>query len=458
MDYESFDSSGTDDDLPPSHRVVPRGGSSVSTNGRPSTLPPSHMYDQVAADMEAQIHHVEKEAYFSLLRAFRAQADAITWEKDGLITEMRKELRVSHEEHRELLARVNADDTIRRIREWRQSGGVQRHAAQVVHDTLPSPSASASIKRHKPNQPIPSQPFASSSPPQADPTHQFASWTAKRGLVPNVKDKKHKPVLPGSSSLKPIPYHPLDQPPRGQVMNNRLPSVPTSSSEPAKGSGPESFVGRRVRTRWPEDNAFYEAAITKYDPVEGRHALVYDIGTRNETWEWVKLAEISPRDIEWIGEDPGVCNRYGLNRTTGPNNVPQRGSGLAKTTIKNDLRTSQNGAGKRKHVDIRIRPTNVLIREVERVLGSHNPDPQEVEMAKRVLEEQEHALVGAITKLGDISNGENGNFAKAQCNADHEELMKKKKTLVEMERQSLDFFDVLPFLCIRLVIFADVRD
>ncbi|CAG7881119.1 unnamed protein product [Brassica rapa] len=446
MDYESFDSSGTDDDLPPSHRVVPRGGI-VSSNGRPSTLAPSHMYDQVAADMEAQIHHVEKEAYFSLLRAFRAQADAITWEKDGLITEMRKELRVSHEEHRELLApfiRFRSKTFLFSItREWRQSGGVQRHAAQVVHDTLPSPCVPASIKRHKPNQPIPSQPFASSSPPQADPTHQFSSWIAKRGLVPSVKDKKHKPVLPGSSSLKPIPNHPLEQPPRGQVMNNRLPSGPTSSSEPAKGSGPESFVGRRVRTRWPEDNAFYEAAITKYDPVEGRHALVYDIGTRNETWEWVKLAEISPRDIEWIGEDPGVSNRYGLNRTTGPNNVPQRGSGLAKTTIKNDLRTSQNGAGKRKHVDIRIRPTNVLIREVERVLGSHNPDPQEVEMAKRVLEEQEHALVGAITKLGDISNGENGNFAKAQCNADHKELMKKKKTLVEMERQSLDFFDAL---------------
>ncbi|XP_018472751.1 protein EMSY-LIKE 4-like isoform X2 [Raphanus sativus] len=417
MDYESFDSSGTDDDLPPSHRVVPRGGSSVSTNGRPSTLPPSYMYDQVAADMEAQIHHIEKEAYFSLLRAFRAQADAITWEKEGLITEMRKELRVSHEEHRELLARVNADDTIRKIREWRQSGGMQRNAAQVVHDTLPSPSASASIKRHKPNQPIHSQPFASSSPsshPQADPTHPLASSAAKRGSVPIFKAKKHKPVFPGSSSIKPIPYHPPDQqPPRGQVMN-RLPSGPSSSSEPTKGTGPESFVGRRVRTRWPEDNTFYEASISKYDPVEGRHALVYDIGTLNEAWEWVKLAEISPGDIEWIGEDPGICNRYGyngqghgLNRTTGPNNVPQRGSSLAKTTIKNDLRTSQNGSGKRKHVDIRLRPTNVLIREVERVLGSHNPDPQEVEMAKRVLEEQERALVGAITKLGDISNGEN---------------------------------------------------
>ncbi|CAH8383679.1 unnamed protein product [Eruca vesicaria subsp. sativa] len=416
MEYESFDSSGTDDDLRPSHRVeVPRGGF-VYSNARPSSLPPSYMYDQVSADMEAQIHHTEKEAYFSLLRAFRAQADAITWEKDSLIADMRKELRVSHEEHRELLARVNADDTIRRIREWRQSGGMC-NAAQVVHDTLPSPSMSASVKKHKPNQPVPSQPFASSSPsfhPQADPTHPFASWKAKRGSFPSVKEKKQRPVLPGSSSVKPILYHPLDQPPRGQVMN-RLPSVPTSSSEPAKGTGPESFVGRRVRTRWPEDNTFYEAAIAKYDPVEGRHALVYDIGTLNEAWEWVKLAEISPRDIEWVAEDPGVGDRHGyngqghaLNRTTGPNSVPQRGSSLAKTTIKNEPRTSQNGTtGKRKHVDIRLRPTNVLIREVERVLGSHNPDPQELERAKRVLEEQEHALVGAITKLGDISSGEN---------------------------------------------------
>lgn len=72
-------SAGTDDDLPPSHRV-PRGGR-VSGNGRPSNLPPSYpkMYDEVAADMEAQIHQIEKEAYISVLRAFKAQADAITW-------------------------------------------------------------------------------------------------------------------------------------------------------------------------------------------------------------------------------------------------------------------------------------------------------------------------------------------------------------------------------------------
>ncbi|CAL9236906.1 unnamed protein product [Arabidopsis halleri] len=426
MDYGPYDSSGTDDDLPPSHRV-PRGGGGggrVAGNGRPLNLPPSYpkIYDDVAADMEAQIHQIEKEAYISVLRAFKAQGDAISWEKEGVITELRRELSLSNEEHRELLGRVNADDTIRRIREWRQSGGMQpsvRNAAQVVNDTLPSTSVSASIKKHKPNQPIPGQPFASSSPsfhPQADPTHPFASSTAKRGAVPIVKGKKHKPVFHGSSSTKPVPYHPSDQPPRGQVMN-RLPIVPTSSSEPTNGTDPESFIGKRVRTKWPEDNTFYDAVITMYNPVEGRHALVYDIATAHETWEWVNLSEISPGDIEWIGEDPGVGNRddyngqcHGLNRTTVPNSIPQRGSGLAKNTIRKDFRTSQNGTGKKKHLDIRIRQTNVLIREVERVLGSHNPDPHEVERARRILEEHEHALVGAIAKLGNISDGENGKF------------------------------------------------
>jgi hypothetical protein len=75
------------------------------------------MYDDLAADMEAQIHQIEKEAYISVLRAFKAQGDAISWEKESVITELRKELSLSNEEHRELLGRVNSDDTIRRIRQ-----------------------------------------------------------------------------------------------------------------------------------------------------------------------------------------------------------------------------------------------------------------------------------------------------------------------------------------------------
>ncbi|MCI03642.1 emsy amine-terminus (ENT)/plant tudor-like domain protein, partial [Trifolium medium] len=42
-----------------------------------------------------------------------------------------------------------------------------------------------------------------------------------------------------------------------------------------------------------EDNHFYEAVITDYNPAEGRHALVYDINKANETWEWVNLKEFT---------------------------------------------------------------------------------------------------------------------------------------------------------------------
>ncbi|MCI13930.1 emsy amine-terminus (ENT)/plant tudor-like domain protein, partial [Trifolium medium] len=106
---------GTDDDLPPTHQNrIPRGGR-LAGNGRSAvgSIPYPRVYGEI--DMETQIHQLEQEAYSSVLRAFKAQADAITWEKESLITELRKELRLSNEEHRELLGRVNADDTIRRI-------------------------------------------------------------------------------------------------------------------------------------------------------------------------------------------------------------------------------------------------------------------------------------------------------------------------------------------------------
>lgn len=57
---------------------MPRGGR-VAGNGRPpvGSVPYPRMYNDT--DMEAQIHQLEQEAYSSILRAFKAQADAITW-------------------------------------------------------------------------------------------------------------------------------------------------------------------------------------------------------------------------------------------------------------------------------------------------------------------------------------------------------------------------------------------
>ena len=68
---------GTDDDLPPSHQNRGARGGRVAGNGR--TMLGAISFPRVQNDMEIQIHRLEQEAYSSVLRAFKAQSDAITW-------------------------------------------------------------------------------------------------------------------------------------------------------------------------------------------------------------------------------------------------------------------------------------------------------------------------------------------------------------------------------------------
>ncbi|PSS24497.1 Protein EMSY-LIKE like [Actinidia chinensis var. chinensis] len=430
MDYESYDSSGTDDDLPPSHQNrLPRGGGRIAGNGRSAgmgSVPYPRMYGET--DMESQIHQLEQEAYSSVLRAFKAQADAITWEKESLITELRKELRLSNEEHRELLGRVNADDVIRRIREWRQAGELQAgmlSSGQAVRDPVPSPTVSASRKKQRLNQSLPSQSFGGPSPPfhlqTVAASGQPSSSAAKRGPIMAAKGKKHRSgqIMPGGPSMK-MQYPSSGPTGRGQL-GNRVSST-ALASEPAEGASFDPLIGRKVRTRWPDDNNFYEAVITDYNRVEGRHALVYDIGTANETWEWVNLSEISPEDIQWEGEDPGISRQGGyggsgqvMGRSVGRDSGPAggRGRGVTKGQSRKDFPPSQNGIGKKGSDEIQILHTDTLIKEVERVFGASHPDPLEVEKAKKVLKEHEQALTDALSRLADISDGdsdEGGHF------------------------------------------------
>ncbi|CAN1263404.1 Protein EMSY-LIKE 3 [Linum perenne] len=354
--------SGTDDDLP-SHRNRFQTGVRATGNGRsagPGSVPLARMH----SDMEAQIHTIELEAYSSVLRAFKVQSDAITWEKGSLMTNLRKELRVSNEEHRELLSRLDTDDTVQRMREWRMLNGIQpgmQNSAQLAHDHVPNPSFSGSRKKQKTSKPAMQFPST--------------SWNTASAQVAN------------RGSVGAFPTNPL--------------------------------VGRKVWTRWPEDNNFYEAIITDYNAANGKHALVYDIHTADETWEWVDLKEIPPGDIRWEGDEPsnfrkggrpgpGRENKKSMMRAGAGVGPPGRGRGTMKGS-KKEVPLSQNGAGRRAVGDIEILHTDTLIKEVEKVFGANFPDPMEIEKAKKVLEDHEHALVDAIARLEDASDGESGN-------------------------------------------------
>lgn len=377
MDYNGSDSSGTDDDIPPSHQNrVPR-GSRVAGNERSAVG--SISYPRMYTDMEAQIHHLEQEAYCAVLRAFKAQSDAISWEKEGLITELRKELRVSDDEHRELLTRVNADDIISKIREWRKSGGNQTarlNSSQAVYDVLPSPTVLSSRKKQK-----------------TQTTRQFPGLSAMKSMQsPSTVNVGNRSYL------------------------NRSYSSVRATNEPTEAASFDSLIGRKVWTRWPEDNSFYEAVITDYHAAEGRHALVYDMNTANETWEWVDLKEIPPEDIQWEGDAPAISHGVsrggqgrGHKKSSNRGGVfpgPGRGRGNIKAQPKKDFLPSQNGIAKKVIDDIELLNTDALVKEVENVFSANHPDPFELEKAKNMLKEHEQALIDAIAKLAYASDGE----------------------------------------------------
>ncbi|KAG2583088.1 protein EMSY-LIKE 3 isoform X1 [Panicum virgatum] len=414
----AVDSSGTDDDLPPSYQNRGMKGSGRTTgNGRDTIgAGPYTRVQQSQTDMETQIYHLEQEAYCSVLRAFKAQSEAITWEKESLITELRKELRVSDKKHRELLNRVNSDDIIRKIREWRESsGGLQMNLvnnAQRLHDPVPSPTTS-SRKRQKTSQPIPSAsvPAPSAMHSQALPAPmQPSSSGAKKAAPPVTKVKKTKPgqKIPGGSAVKSMPFS-AGPSGRGSVINRN------TSGLPSEGAQLNPLIGRKVMTRWPDDNSFYEAVITDYDAAKDLYALVYDMNTAHETWEWVDFKEMAPEDVRWEGEEPDLdllgrgAPVHGVKKSTsrvGPMLGAGRGRGPQKNSFKKDYPPTQNGVGKKSSDYIEILHTETLIKEVERVFSAGNPDPLEMERAKKVLKEHEQSLIDAIARLAEATDAD----------------------------------------------------
>ncbi|XP_020203575.1 protein EMSY-LIKE 3 isoform X2 [Cajanus cajan] len=405
MEFDLSDSSGTDDDLPPSRQNRFQRSDHAAGSGRSAVVGSSPL-PRMQNDMETQIHNIEQEAYTSVLRAFKAQSDAITWEKESLITELRKELRVSDEEHRELLSRVNAEDIIRRIREWRKGNGLQPgtvNTAQQVHDRNTSPTISASRKKQKTSQSVASLSLGAPSP-AVHPSMQPSSSALKHGPPSGTKTKKPK-SFPCAGHIS-----------RSQVTNQGDSSGAFAADGPAEAASYDPWIGRKVWTRWPADNHFYEAVITDYNAAEGRHALVYDMNSANETWEWVNLKEISPKDIRWEGEDPGIPRKggqpglgRGLKKSMSRGGVVTgagRGRGMTKVQPKKEFTSSQNGSRKKPTDDIEILHTDTLIKEVEKVFSASHPDPMEMEKAKKMLREHEQALVNAIARLGDVSEGE----------------------------------------------------
>ncbi|XP_058105850.1 protein EMSY-LIKE 2-like isoform X2 [Magnolia sinica] len=140
MEYRKLDSGGTNDPLALQH--VNRNANREQFSGamRASSITVPRGMD--LTEMGFQMHCLEMEAYNAILRAFFAQSDGLTWEREGLISELRKELRISDVEHREFLVKVKSDDSVKNISR-------ECHNDVARKQELPSNMMNAPLKKLK---------------------------------------------------------------------------------------------------------------------------------------------------------------------------------------------------------------------------------------------------------------------------------------------------------------------
>ncbi|KAL3382205.1 hypothetical protein AABB24_001990 [Solanum stoloniferum] len=226
------------------------------------------------------------------------------------------------------------------------------------------------------------------------PTTPGAKWGAARGNG-GFKSRPGQQVF---SSSRPVHYQQA-----GPGSSSAL-----RSAEFTERPHDNPLIGRRVMTRWPDDNNFYKAIITDYSAVDARHALVYDMNTPNETWEWVDLKEIRSMDIRWIGDDPGI-SRVGGGGGTGNGGVNTLNAGkgrrFARQQFENDVNASENRIVQKTLDEIEILHTATLIKKV---IDASHPDLAELAKAKKMLKEHEQALIDVIVKLTDVCESGSG--------------------------------------------------
>lgn len=80
-------------------------------------------------------------------------------------------------------------------------------------------------------------------------------------------------VLPATFTVKSMQFPSAGLAGRTQA-GSRGSSGAFATNEAAEAATYHPLIGRKVWTRWPEDNHFYEAVITDYNPVEVRSLVI----------------------------------------------------------------------------------------------------------------------------------------------------------------------------------------
>eukprot|EP00250_Pteridium_aquilinum_P006770 c16613_g1_i1 orf=446-1897(-) len=409
MDYERSSSSGADD-LPPSQRGRAAREGQFSGNARAGYS--SGHYERLPAS-DQYLRKLERDAYVAILRAFTAQSGAMTWHKERLMVTLRQELRISDDLHLEILEEMTFNSAPRERDE--------EVAPMYVPDVEPRRGATQPGSRKKPKSTHVSQaslahPMLKSGLPP--PTFSPTSTGKQAQIVGESKSKKSR----GGRQKQ-----------TGWTVESRMPSLVGLSAGEGLAPGFSPWVGKRVKLRWPEDNTFYEAVITKYKPDKDLHAFVYDIGTKNETREWVDLKKLAPTDLQIVDETnegpppptatanltlgkrrmAGRGTRRGRGRigplspvgrgrsaSKGPANA-SKGSALGFPSRNRKASMPEDGLDMKGIKHIQLKPLDDLVKQVDKI--DQEDDLAKVQSVIRTAKEHEEMLRKALAEVGESS-------------------------------------------------------
>ncbi|KAF5202960.1 Cation/calcium exchanger [Thalictrum thalictroides] len=121
----------------------------------------SHGMDSTGLD--TQLHGFESEAYGAVLKALTAQGGP-TWDQIDHLFGLRKELRISDVEHRQLLEIAKSDNSVIMIRQWREgTAGENKMHPKSVNPPPPVGTMGQSAKRPKTSVHVPVSSFTNHS-------------------------------------------------------------------------------------------------------------------------------------------------------------------------------------------------------------------------------------------------------------------------------------------------------
>ena len=245
-------------------------------------------------------------------------------QKERLLTDLRAELDIGHDQHVALLDRVLADATITRVREATTTGvplggtpGPGRGPPGA--SSRPAP-ATAPAKKGSKKRP------ASPSPPAG----RARGGASRSASAPRGAPAPRSAPPPRLASTPSGGLRAGGRPTRGTPggLAAATPSVP----------GVNPLIGRRVWRHWPDEpREWAEGVITDYRPEDDAHCIVYQFNTPDEQFEWFCLArardgvdfrmsDAPPIDVLALALPPGAA---GTGTGPTPRQPPRLGGGGA---------------------------------------------------------------------------------------------------------------------------------